>query len=237
MTLYRTLKKNAVWTTSTPPDGAQNILLVASSLLPPLVTDLHRGFRAWGDAGFSPGAIEPARVFLTAQGALAFAFPESGPPEVTRPQPLQANVGAARDLAGWLLLLDKWMETFVVLARARHVWTPAELASALPYLAPIYQPASLIEMSPVNWERMARALAQSIVDGALKGDGESKGPENKHWKKQTPAETLAEPSIVSPVEPSDNSPEKPAAKRKRAPRKRKEGGSTAATPSDGEQEG
>ena len=150
MTVYRMLKGGAVWTTSAPPNGAQSILLIGSALLPPLVTEMHRNFRAWGDAGFSPGPIEPARVFVTPKGELAFAFSESGSPESQLPQRLAANVGAARDLAGWLLLLDKWMESFVVLARARHVWTPAELASALPFVAPIYQPASLIEMAPEN---------------------------------------------------------------------------------------
>lgn len=182
MTLYRTLKSKAIWTTSTPPNGAQSILLVGNALLPPVITELHRNFRAWADLGLSPGAIEPARLFVTAEGAVTFAFSEQGPQQITAPQPLAANVGAARDLAGWLLLLDKWMETFVVLARARHVWTPGELASALPFLSPIYQSPALIEMPPANWERVARAVAQSVADGTLKGSDEGEGPENKHWQ-------------------------------------------------------
>jgi hypothetical protein len=184
VTLYRTLKNKAVWTTSTPPDGAQSILLVGNGLLPPLITQLHRNFRAWSDAGLSPGPIEPARLFVSPEGGLTFAFPEKGAPELMAPQPLAANVGAARDLAGWLILLDKWMETFVVLARARHAWSTSELASALPFLSPIYQSSALIEMPPLNWERVARALAQSVIDGPLQGGDEDEGPENKHWQKE-----------------------------------------------------
>lgn len=187
MTLYRTLKSKTIWSTATPPDGAQSILLIGDTLLPPLITEVHRNFRAWGDRGLSPGPLDPARVYVGADGALSFAFPEKGNPDEVYPRQLAANVGAARDLAGWLMLLDKWMETFVVLARARHVWSPAELAGALPYLAPIYQPASLVEMPPVNWERMARALAIAVADGPLKGGEKEASPQNKHWQKAAAA--------------------------------------------------
>jgi len=213
VTLYRTLKSKAIWTTSTPPDGAQSVLLVGNSLLPPLITELHRNFRAWADLGLSPGAIEPARLFVTAEGGIVFAFPEKGPYQLVAPQPLAANVGAARDLAGWLMLLDKWMETFVVLARARHVWTPSELASALPFLSPIYQPPALVEMPPVNWERVARAVAHSIADGALKGSEEGEGPENKHWQKEAAKSKRPARKRTKKKETSDGSPaEAPASK-------------------------
>jgi hypothetical protein len=192
VTLYRTLKSKTIWATATPPDGAKSILLVGDALLPPLITEMHRNFRAWGDRGLSPGPLDPARVYVGADGALAFAFPDKGTPEQLYPQHLAANIGAARDLAGWLLLLDKWMETFVVLARARHIWTPNELAGALPYLAPIYQPAALIDMPPLNWERVARALATAVVDGPLQGGGDDAAPENKHWQKvATARDTMA----------------------------------------------
>ena len=44
------------------------------------------------------------------------------------PAPI-AHVGLAQELAAWLVMLDKWMETFVVIARARAVWNADELAN------------------------------------------------------------------------------------------------------------
>ena len=43
-------------------------------------------------------------------------------------------------LASWFVLLDKWMETFVVIARARTVWSPNELATAMIFVNPLWLP-------------------------------------------------------------------------------------------------
>lgn len=179
MTQYKMIRGGAVWSTSTPPEGTQNILLASDLLLPPLITELHRSLKSWSDAGLSPGAIEPARVFINGAGRIAFAFADGA-----SPARLPQNIGAAPDIAGWLLLLDKWMETFVVMARARHVWTPTELGAALPFVSPVYQSPALIELPPVNWARVGRAVAEAVIDGPLKGGEEGEGPENKHWQKK-----------------------------------------------------
>jgi hypothetical protein len=83
----------------------------------------------------------------------------------------------ALDLAAWLVLLDKWMETFVVISRARATWTPLELAGALRFTTPPYLPAPLTTEPPDNWTRVAHALSVAIVDGPLAG-----APQDRHWQ-------------------------------------------------------
>lgn len=228
MTLYRTLKGKAIWTTGAPPEGAQSILLASHAQLQSVLGALHRSLCVWGDVGLSPGYITPARVFVTAEGGVTFAFPEKGDAEVIAPQPLATNTGAARDLAGWLLLLDKFLATSVVLAEARKVWSSTELASALPFVAPIYQAAALVEMPPVNSERVARALAESIVDHALadeddetaarkKSSSRSKAEKSRQSKQSAPAEMQEEDAEAGAAESG-----KPAKKSRRPERKRKQ---------------
>ena len=154
-----------------PPEGAKLFKHQLRLLLPPLVTELHRSIRAWSLAGYSPGPVWPRRIYFNEEGVVAFHFLDGA-----RPNRVMA-VGGAPALAAWLVLLDKWIETFVVLARARTVWTVAELTSALPFVAPAYLPERLVAHPPNNWERVAQALALSIADGELKGT-----PTNRHWQ-------------------------------------------------------
>jgi hypothetical protein len=140
-------------------------------LLPPLVSELHASFRAWGELGYSPAPLAPKRVYLNAAGQLAFWFDDE-----YQPQPL-SQVGIGPDLAGWLILLDKWMETYVVIARARTTWNLRELASALSFVTPAFLPTQLVAHPPDNWERVALALALTIADGPIQGT-----PMNQHWQ-------------------------------------------------------
>jgi len=170
---YYSIVDNRLTTSATPPPGAKLFKHQLALLLPPLVTELHRSFRAWGDAGYSPAEIDARRIYFNAEGELAFHFMQG-----YRPQPL-LQVGPALDLAAWLVLLDKWMETFVVIARARTVWRSAELSSALTFLNPAYLSAKLVAHPPDNWERVAQALAAVVADGELRGS-----PTNRHWQKR-----------------------------------------------------
>jgi hypothetical protein len=154
-----------------PPLGAERFASNVKRLLPPLVTALHRSFRGWGDAGFSPGAPLPERIWFGVDGQLAFHFDAA-----SQPQPL-LQVGAAPDLAAWLVLLDKYMETFVVIARARTVWSADELAGALTFTTPAFLPRALVKQWPENWPRVASALAQAVADGALVG-----ASQDRHWQ-------------------------------------------------------
>lgn len=158
-----------------PPAGAKPLKHNLALLLPPLVSDLHANFYAWGHLGYSPGELSPNRVYLNAQGLVAFYF-EDG----MRPEPLP-QVGVGPDLAAWLVLLDKWMETYVVIARARMTWNLRELASALSFVSPAFLPVMITAHPPNNWERVALALAQAVVDGALQGR-----PTNQHWQQKKP---------------------------------------------------
>lgn len=154
---------------SSPPNS-KPLLAAASTLLPPQISDLHRSLRNWHDANLSVGAMLPSRFWLGSNQQLLIRFPAAN-----RPQP--ANPASNRkELAGWLLLLDKWMETFVVIARARTVWKAAELAAALPFLSPAYLPSELRETVPDNWLRLSAALSIAVADGELSGE-----PTNRHW--------------------------------------------------------
>ena len=122
----------------------------------------------------SPGPITPDRIWCSTEGALAIAFDYNA-----APRPL-AHVGMAQELAAWLVLLDKWMETFVVIARARAVWSVQELAGALTFTSRPFLPAALIYMPPDNWARVAAALAAAVGDGALAGGAQSE----QHWQEK-----------------------------------------------------
>src|SRR5690606_11664069 len=83
------------------------------------------------------------------------------------------------DIASWLVLLDKWMDTFVVVARARTVWTPNELAGAMIFVNPMWLPKALVAQPPNNWLRVVQALAAAVADRPLQGE-----TNNRHWQKK-----------------------------------------------------
>jgi hypothetical protein len=166
---YFSIQAQRLIQTNQPPAGHQPLLSNPQLLLPPLIGALHRSFAAWGAAGYSPGPITPPRVWISPAGTLAFAG-------VTQP-PRLLQIGLAPDLAAWLVLLDKWMETFVVVARARNVWGVQELAAALIFLTPAFLPPALIQHTPDNWARVAAALARAVADGPLAG-----GSQDRHWR-------------------------------------------------------
>ncbi|MBX3010705.1 MAG: hypothetical protein KF832_04325 [Caldilineaceae bacterium] len=155
----------------TPPAGTKPFKHQLSLLLPPLVSKLHASFQAWGRLGYSPGLASVNQVYVNAQGQLAFYLDDG-----CRPMPL-GQVGVGPDLAAWLVMLDKWMETFVVIARARTIWNLQELASALSFVTPAFLPPRLVAHPPDNWERVASALAVVLADGSLQGT-----PTNQYWK-------------------------------------------------------
>ena len=170
MSYYR-IVDGVVVQSNEPPTGAKLLKHNLKLLLPPLITELHHSFRAWGLAGVSPGPVIARRTYFNAQGELAFHFLDG-----SRPRPLM-QVGLAPNLAAWFVMLDKWMETYVVLARARTIWSVNELFSALTFLTPAFLPDKLVAHPPDNWERVAQALAVAIADGPLTG-----APTNRHWQ-------------------------------------------------------
>jgi hypothetical protein len=155
--------------TPQPPAGAQRLAYMAGSLLPPTITALHRSLHTWGTLGKRPGLLTADRVWATPDGMLLVYFEEGQAPYPS------LHVGMAPDMATWFVLLDKWMETFVVVARARTVWTPSELISAMTFVNPLWLPQPLVLQPPRNWERVVRALASAVADAPLQGEG----PETK----------------------------------------------------------
>ncbi len=145
------------------PEHSRPIPAAVEWLRPALISDLHRGFARWTVANMSPGALTPQRLWIDRAGLVAVRFASGAP----SPRPA---VGACEALAQWFVLLDKWMETYVVLARARSVWSVAELAGALPFTTPCLLPRSLARIPPNNWERVARGLAAIVIDSPLAGD-------------------------------------------------------------------
>jgi hypothetical protein len=150
------------------PPASYRRLYGTPQLLPPLITELHRSFRAWGELGYRPGPIAAERIWFGTEGELAIAG-KAAPSRLHQ-------VGLAPDLAAWLVLLDKWMETFVVIARARSVWNTLELAAALPFMTPAFLPPSLVAQPPDNWTRVAQALAEAVLDRPLRGQSQ-----DRHW--------------------------------------------------------
>ncbi len=124
---------------------------------PELISDLHRSFARWTGARLSIGPVLPHRLWINQSGLVAVRFAAGAP------DPLP-EVGAGEELAQWLLLLAKWMETYVVLARARAVWSTPELAAALPFLSPCMLPRPLAQLPPDNWEEVASGLAAIVLD-------------------------------------------------------------------------
>lgn len=169
---YYSVVNDVLNASSQPPTDGLLIVRGVKLLTPPLVTQLHRQMQAWAKAGFSPGPIEPQRVWINGQGALALAYDGD-----VRPRPITDHIGLAPDLAAWFVLLDKWMETYVVIARARTVWSVAELGAALPFISPVYLPPALVDYPPNNWMRTARALATGIADGPLDGSSQ-----DRYWQ-------------------------------------------------------
>lgn len=167
------VRDNNLVSASQPPVDAQPLAQLASSILPPTVTELHHSLHAWGTLGKRPGLLTADRTWATPEGTLVIYF-EAGEEPYTL-----LHVGKGLDLATWLVLLDKWMETFVVVARARTVWTPDELASAMTFVNPMYLPKALMAQPPNNWLRVVQALATALADGPMQGE-----PTNRHWQPQ-----------------------------------------------------
>jgi hypothetical protein len=167
------IRDHELVTTSHPPAEAQPLAQFGASLLPPTITDLHQSLAEWGMLGKRPGPIVASRIWAMPTGTLVVRF-EAG----QEPLPL-LSMGMGMDIAAWLVLLDKSMETFVVIARARTVWTPNELANALVYINPLWLPPALVAQPPDNWERVAQATAVAIADGPLTGR-----PTNRHWQRE-----------------------------------------------------
>ena len=168
---YFFVQAQTIESSNQPPAGMELLAQRTDLLLPPLITDLHRSFNAWGASGYAPGPVTPDRVWFARDGRLAFAFSRNAAPKKLM------DVGLAPDLAAWLVLLDKWMETFVVVARARALWNVQELAGALTFMTPAFLPRALVIQPPNNWMRVAQALATAIADGPLAG-----APNNRHWQ-------------------------------------------------------
>ena len=160
---YYFVRDDAFVAANTPPTGAQRIAQLGESLLPAVITELHCSLHKWGELGKRPGLLTPDRVWATPDGQLIVYFEEG-----QAPYPL-LHVGMAPDLATWFVLLDKWMETFVVVARARTVWKPAELAAAMTFANPLWLPKPLLAQPPNNWERVVKTLAVAVADGPLQG--------------------------------------------------------------------
>lgn len=154
------------------PPGSVSFLQATSWLLPPMVSHMHQSFHAWSKAGISPGPVLPERIRLSPEGIVAFRFRKGELPHPT------SEAEQAANLAAWLVLLDKYVETFVVVARARAEWTVNELSHALTFVTPSLLPSEFLALPPNNWERVAKALALAIADGPLHG-----APNNRHWSK------------------------------------------------------
>lgn len=171
MTTYYMVRKQRLVQTSAPAVGLRRWETLHDELLPPLVTTLHRSFQAWGEVGYSPGPVTAARVWFSEDGALAFAHERP-------PKPL-LQVGLAPDLAAWLVLLDQRMATFVVVSRARAVWSVEQLAAALTFMTPAFLPRELVLQTPGhsagNWVRVAQAVAAAVADGPLRGEPRDQG--------------------------------------------------------------
>lgn len=161
-----------------PPAGAQPLAQLSATLLPPIVTELHRSLHTWGTLDKRPGLLTADRTWATPGGTLVLRFEEG-----QEPYPL-LHVGMALDIASWLVLLDKWMDTFVMVARARTVWTPTELAGAMIFVNPMWLPKALVAQPPNNWLRVVQALAVALADGPMQGKPAKRHRQNKKQDKK-----------------------------------------------------
>lgn len=151
---------NSLRTSPRHPPLSRPIATAAEWLNPPLISKLHSHFAQWSAAQMSPGPVIPQSLWIDQSGRIAFRFAEDAPAALP-------EVGAGEALAQWLVLLSKWMEIHVVLARARTVWSHAELVGALPFTTPPLLPRQLVQFPPNNWEQVARGLAAIISEDAM----------------------------------------------------------------------
>lgn len=168
--IYYVAQSDNLFQTPELPKNALPLTEGMERVLPPQISDLHMSLARWANLKLSPGEIIPSRIWLVPDGELYFLFSNKA-----APKPL-TQTGLASQIAAWLVLMDRWMETFVVIARARSVWTPDELASALTFMTPAFLPPAVIEINP-QWEVVAEAVALAVIDGPLKGSHS-----DKHWK-------------------------------------------------------
>lgn len=147
------------------PPLSRPIATAVEWLSPPLISNLHSHFARWTTAQVSPGPVIPHRLWIDQDGRIAFRFADDAPAAMP-------VVGAGEALAQWFVLLSKWMEIHVVLARARTVWSHAELLEALPFTTPSLLPRQLALFPPDNWEQVARGLAAIVAEGALAFDAQ-----------------------------------------------------------------
>ena len=141
------------------PPKSRPIAAAVEWMGPELISDLHRSFARWTEARLSTGPVLPHRLWIDQSGLVAIRFATGAPDRLP-------EVGAGEELAQWFVLLSKWMETYVVLARARGVWSTPALAAALPFLSPCMLPRPLAQLPPDNWEEVARGLAAIVLDNA-----------------------------------------------------------------------
>lgn len=153
---------NSLKTSPSHPPHSRPIATAAAWLNPPLITNLHNHFARWTTAQVAPGPVIPHRLWIDQDGFIAFRFVADAPFAMPA-------FGASEALAQWLVLLSKWMEIHVVLARARTVWSLAELVGALTFTTPSLLPRPLVQYPPDNWEQVARGLAAIISEGRLAG--------------------------------------------------------------------
>jgi hypothetical protein len=141
-----------------PPVGSRPFLEATSWLQPALLDALNRSFHAWGAAHLSPGIVTPERIWITVDGTVAFQFTKNQRPAA------QSAVGAQAGLAAWLVLLDRYIDTDELLSQTSKQWSVSELVGTLPFITPPLLPLSLLQLSPDNWEQVARALAKVVVN-------------------------------------------------------------------------
>lgn len=148
-----------------PPEDSRPILLAQEWFMPDFVSLAHASLHQWQAAGRSTGSITPGRLWIDPKGDLAIRFEKKLTP------PERSAVGEHQGLAAWLVLLDTWMDTFVVVARARAIWNVEELAGTLPFVNPAFLPEEIVRLTDGNWERVARGLAAAVADGPLRNAG------------------------------------------------------------------
>jgi len=141
------------------PPQSRPIAAAVEWIRPELISDLHKSFARWTEARLSTGPVLPHRLWIDQSGLVAVRIATGAPGRLP-------EVGAGEELAQWFVLLTKWMETYVVLARARSVWSKPELAAALPFLSPCMLPRPLAQLPPDNWEEVARGLAAIVLDSS-----------------------------------------------------------------------